>query len=169
MLGLKLNHVSKRGHRKDFTVYFISDSALRNTLKSPDIGKSTGPRSSTGENRGRPMKTFIVLVLLCGKNIAVGSPSMEILNLMQKKLRSCKNFWGPVKLGFSIWLPVLWSGKGPKVFPILIHNDIFMFLKINSAQQGLTNWSLKNTATPMHIWYYLTEFCSRFIMCSGSL
>ena len=32
-----------------------------------DIGKSTGPRSSTGENSGGPMKTLIVLVLLSGK------------------------------------------------------------------------------------------------------
>ena len=32
-----------------------------------DIGKSIGPRSSTGENSGGPMKTLIVLVLLSGK------------------------------------------------------------------------------------------------------
>ena len=32
-----------------------------------DIGKSTGPRSSTGENSGGPMKTLIVPVLLSGK------------------------------------------------------------------------------------------------------
>ena len=38
--------------------------------------------------------------------------------LMLKKIRSCKNFGGPVKLGFSMWLPVLRSGKGPKVFPM---------------------------------------------------
>ena len=55
----------------------------------PDIGKSTGPRSSTGENSGGPMKTLIVLVLLSGKKIAVGSPPMGIL--MLKKL-------GPVKI-----------------------------------------------------------------------
>ena len=30
----------------------------------------------------------------------------------------CKSFGGPVKLGFSMWLPVLRSGKGPKVFPM---------------------------------------------------
>ena len=32
-----------------------------------DIGKSTGPRSSTNENSGGPMKTLIVPVLLSGK------------------------------------------------------------------------------------------------------
>ena len=32
-----------------------------------DIGKSTGPRSSTGENSGGPMKTLSVPVLLSGE------------------------------------------------------------------------------------------------------
>ena len=32
-----------------------------------DIGKSTGPRSSTSENSGEPMKTLIVPILLSGK------------------------------------------------------------------------------------------------------
>ena len=32
-----------------------------------DIGKSTGPRSSTGENSGGPIKTLIVPVLLSSK------------------------------------------------------------------------------------------------------
>ena len=32
-----------------------------------DIGKSTGPRSSTGENSGRLMKTLIVPVLHVGR------------------------------------------------------------------------------------------------------
>ena len=44
--------------------------------------------------------------------------------LMLKKIRSCKSFGGPVKLGFSMWLPVLRSGKVPKVFPMsgISHN-----------------------------------------------
>ena len=62
------------------------------------------------------MKTLIVPVLLSGIKIPVGSPSMGII--MLKKIRSCKNFGGPVKLGFSMWLPVLRSSKGPKVFPM---------------------------------------------------
>ena len=37
-------------------------------LVSTDIRKSAGPRSSTGENSGGPMKTLIVLVLLSTKN-----------------------------------------------------------------------------------------------------
>ena len=35
-------------------------------------------------------------------------------------MRSCKSFEGPVKLGFSMWLPVLRSGKGLKVFPMSV-------------------------------------------------
>ena len=46
-----------------------------------DIGKSTGPRSSTGENSGGPMKTLCVPVLLSGKKIAIWSPCMGILLL----------------------------------------------------------------------------------------
>ena len=46
-----------------------------------DIGKSTGPRSSTSENIGGPMKTLSVPVLLSGKKNVVGSPSMGILML----------------------------------------------------------------------------------------
>ena len=36
-------------------------------VMASDIEKSTGPRSSTGENNGGPMKTIIVPVLLSGK------------------------------------------------------------------------------------------------------
>ena len=72
-----------------------------------DIRKSTGPQSLTGENSRGLMKTFIVLVLLSIKKNPVGSPSMGIL--MLKKIRSCKNFGGPIKLGFSMWLRVLRS------------------------------------------------------------
>ena len=87
-----------------------------NVISHSDIGKSTGPRSSTSENSGGPMKTIVVPVLLSSKKNPVGSPSMG--TLMLKKMRSCKSFWGPVKLGFSMWLSVLCSGKGPKVFPM---------------------------------------------------
>ena len=54
-----------------------------------DIVKSTGPRSSTGENSGGPVKTIVVPVLLSGKKNPVGSPSMG--TLMLKKMRSCKS------------------------------------------------------------------------------
>ena len=82
-----------------------------------DIGKSTGPRSLTGENSGGPMKTIVVPVLLSGKKKnPVGGPSMG--TLMLKEMSSCKSFGGPVKLGFSMWSPALQSGKDPKVFPM---------------------------------------------------
>ena len=48
-------------------VYFPKLSCLI-AADGADIGKSTGPRSSTGENSGGPMKTLIVPVLLSGKN-----------------------------------------------------------------------------------------------------
>ena len=97
---------------------------MPNLGQNPDIGKSTGPRSSNGENSRGPMKTLIVLVLLSGKKkIAVGSPSMGII--MLKKIRSCKNYGGPVKLRISMWLPVLQSSKGPKVFPMSENQRFF--------------------------------------------
>ena len=49
--------------------------------ETADIGKSTGPRSSTGENSGGPMKTLIVQVLLSSKKNPVRSPSMGTLML----------------------------------------------------------------------------------------
>ena len=87
--------------------------------KTADIGKSTGPWSSTSENSGGPMKTLIVPVLLSGKKFLKGAPLWGLL-CWKNYIRSCKSFGGPVKLGFSMWLPlpVLWSGKGPKVFPM---------------------------------------------------
>ena len=69
------------------------------------------------------MKTLIMPVFLSGKKIPVGSPSMGIL--MLKKIRSCKNFGGPVKLGFSMWLLVLQSSKGPIVFPMSADGNYF--------------------------------------------
>ena len=48
-------------------------------LRLADIGKSTGPQSSTGENGGGLMKTLTVPVLLSGKKIPLGSPSMGTL------------------------------------------------------------------------------------------
>ena len=70
--------------------------------------KTTGPRSSTCKNSGKP------LLFRSNRKIALGSPSTGIL--MLKKNRSCKSFGGPVKLGFYMWLSVSQSGKGPKVF-----------------------------------------------------
>ena len=87
-----------------------------------DIGKSTCPRSSTGENSGGPMKTIVVPVLLSGKKNSVGSPSIGPL-MLKKKMRSCESFGGPVKLGFSMWSSVLRSVKGPKVFPM---SDLYL-------------------------------------------
>ena len=77
-----------------------------------DIAKSTSPRSLTSKNGGR--KTLVVAVLLSGKKLCVGNPSVE--NLMLKKIRSCKTVGGPVRREFFKCLPVLWSGKGQKVF-----------------------------------------------------
>ena len=93
------------------------------TFTDADIRKSTGPRSSTSKNSGGPMKILIMPVLLSGKKIPVASPSMGIL--MLKKIRSCKNFGGPVKLGFSMWLLVLQSSKGPIVFPVSADGNYF--------------------------------------------
>ena len=43
-------------------------------LHATDIGKSTGSRSSTGENSGGPMKSLIVLILLSvKKNLMYGA------------------------------------------------------------------------------------------------
>ena len=49
---------------------------------------------------------------------------MEIL-CWKNYIRSCKSFGGPAKLGFSMWLPVLRSGKGPKVFPMSVLAQLF--------------------------------------------
>ena len=57
-----------------------------NEHTNPDIGKSTGPRSSTGENSGGPMKTIVVPVLLSGKKNPVGSPSMGTLMLKKNEV-----------------------------------------------------------------------------------
>ena len=76
----------------------------------PDIKKSTGPRSVKS---GGPMKTHIVPVLLSGKKFLYGALYGDSY-VKKNYIRSCKSFGGPVKLGFSMWLPVLRSGKGPK-------------------------------------------------------
>ena len=54
---------------------------------------------------------------------------------VDKKIRSCKSFGGPVKLGFSICLPVLRSGKSLKVFPMsatTLEEDRELFVDISS-------------------------------------
>ena len=43
-------------------------------ILNSDIGKSAGPRSSTGENSGGPMKTLIVQVLLSSKQKSCMEP-----------------------------------------------------------------------------------------------
>ena len=58
--------------------------------ETADIGKSTGPRSSTGENSGGPMKTLIVPVLLSGKKKSCREP-LYGNSYVEKKL-------GPVKV-----------------------------------------------------------------------
>ena len=111
----------------------------RNLSLIADIWKSTGPRSSTGENSEGPMKTVVVPVLLSGKKNLVGSPSTGTLILT--KMSSCKSSGGPVKLGFSMWSPVLRSGKGPKVFPVSV---IICFFFIDSLFK-VGEWSMPNT------------------------
>ena len=96
--------------------YFTS-LHLSHCISNADIGKSTGPRSSTGENSGGPMKTLSVPVLLSGKKSCCKESLYGDSNV-KKKIGPIKSFGGPVKLGFSMWLLVLRSGKGPKVFPM---------------------------------------------------
>ena len=75
-------HQVINSHGTDYWLYDkCSLSFMRKDFIYPGIGKSTGPRSSTGENSGGPMKTLTVPVLLSGKKIPVGSPSMGILML----------------------------------------------------------------------------------------
>ena len=74
-------------------------------------------RSSVSENSGGSMKTLIVPALLSGKKSLLGAPLWGLL-CWKNYIRSCKSFGGAVKLGFSMWLPVLLSGKGPTVFPM---------------------------------------------------
>ena len=50
--------------------------------------------------------------------------------LMLKKLGPVKIYGGPVKLGISMWLPVLRSGKGPKFFPMSELWGIFCECKV---------------------------------------
>ena len=79
-----------------------------------------GPRPvKTAEDCWKP--------LLCRSSCPVkknllGAPLWGLL--FWKKMRSCKSVGGPVKLVFSKWLPVLQSGKGPKVFPMSAHTRI---------------------------------------------
>ena len=67
-----------------------SAAGVETQYASSDIGKSTGPRSSTGENGGGLMKTVTVPVLLSGKKFPLGSPSNGNSNV-EKKI-------GPVKV-----------------------------------------------------------------------
>ena len=60
---------------------------LQAKCKIPDIGKSTGPRSSTGENSGGPMKTIVVL---SGKKKSCREPLYGDSNVEKK--------WDPVKV-----------------------------------------------------------------------
>ena len=125
-------------------------------VMTSDIGKSTGPRCSTGKNSGGPVKTLIVVVLLSCKKNPAGSPSMGSLKF--KKIRSCKSFGGPVKLGFSTWLPVLRSSKDPKVFPLsaTFHIDGLVQERCNSIANALDlSLSCTNPCT-----LFLQGFCS---------
>ena len=76
-------------------------------------------RSSTSENSGGPMKTLIVSVLLSGKK-SCGKPLYGDSYVERIILGPVKSLGGPVKLVFCKWLPVLWSGKGQKVFPMSV-------------------------------------------------
>ena len=76
------------------------------------------------------MKTLSVPVLLSGKKSCCKESLYGDSNVKKKKIGPIKSFGGPVKLGFSMWLPVLRSGKGPKVFPmsveIIHYSDIIV-------------------------------------------
>ena len=109
--------------------------------QSTDIGKSAGPRSSTSENSGGSMKTLIVPALLSGKKSLLGAPLWGLL-CWKNYIRSCKSFGGAVKLGFSMWLPVLLSGKGPKVFPMSGVENQNLIIRLQMQQ---TYWVGKST------------------------
>ena len=64
------------------------------------------------------METLNMPVLLSGKNSC--REALYEDSLWKNHIRSCKSFGGSVKRGFSMWLPVLRSGKGPKVFPMSV-------------------------------------------------
>ena len=67
------------------------------------------------------MKTLIVVVLLSSEKKL--SWSLSMLNLILKRIRSCKASRGPVKTEFSTRLLVLRSGKDPKVFAMSRNGD----------------------------------------------
>ena len=77
---------AKRLHYYHYFIFNYYNAGMLSgvIISKADIGKPTGPRSSTGENSGGPVKTRIVPVLLSGKKIAVGSPSIGILILKKK-------------------------------------------------------------------------------------
>ena len=66
-------------------------------------------------------------------------------------MRSCKSFGGPLKLGFSMWLPVLRSGKGPKVFPMSEIPPWWIWCLLTS--------DVRNVFTVV-FFYFPPEFCS---------
>ena len=78
------------------------------------------------------------------KKIAVGSPSYE-----KRQIRSCKTFEAPVKLGFSMWLLVLRSGKGFHdvclVFLARHYDGISLFQLTSNLLPYLTAWILNDT------------------------
>ena len=137
-----------------------------------DSGKSISPWSSTGENSWRLMKTLIVLVLLSGRKIAVGSPYTGIL--MLKKIRSCKSFGGPVKLGFYMWLPVLQScPKVQKFSGCLTEPWYFITLLSDSYRtyfQSIIYITKKPTKFGSQNFGYQICFCSRlFRACTVTM
>ena len=84
----------KKWEKEHMCMYMLILGSLEILLqakcKIPDIGKSTGPRSSTGENSGGPMKTIVVPVLLSGKKKFCREPLYGDSNVEKK--------WDPVKV-----------------------------------------------------------------------
>ena len=87
---------------------YIWYNNIQMCINTADIRKSTSPQSSTVENSGGPMNTIVVPVLLSGKKLLWGAPLWGLL-CWKNYISSYKSFGGPVKLRFSMWLPVLQS------------------------------------------------------------
>ena len=100
----------------------------------------------------RQLNPYIVILLARAPQALEASQHVIRLpflrTIMLKKIWSCKSFGGPVKLRFSIWLPVLRSGRVPKVFPMSASN---IYKNLSSRVSEIENqwkncWFLVNFA-----------------------
>ena len=92
----------------------------------------------------RPLKTVEDWwkPLLCQSSCPVKNSCREPLygdSIMSKKIRSCKRLGGPVKLGFSMWLLVLQSGKSPKCSRCLFNQGSFFVCTNESWHYSLNH------------------------------